>query len=1119
MQKTFGPDGTEATGFGGAGATAVDQEANVVYVLDQAAGTISKFDLEGNPVNFTGSALYLSGNQITGLSVNKNSGESQMAVDSNSGNIYVTGENGQSVQAFQENGEPSLFTAGPGAGTSKITGFSLLMGVAVDVNGFIYISDWGNGKISILEASGAPVTSLEYPAFGPGNVAVAIDGTLYINRLVSNVFKVEPSTFPVTPATTYTELDPVNSANSTTVGTHPTRDEVLIAETSPARISIYNGKDELRASFGGAGEEAEGELDRARGVAVSEDGGVEKIFVSNLPESGLSQVVLFKRERVLEKPTIEATAVDEVTSDSATLRARINPNNLETTYQFEYGLEECGVSACVVVPLDPGEIGEGFEGVIVTEPISGLDPGTTYHYRVVAENELGVETGPERTFSTQGEGLSFDLEDSRVWEMVSPANKHGGAIINTAFGAMQASAAGDGLAYLSRGSLLSNPNGNRSPEESSLLARRVNGIWQSEDLTPPFSNATEITDNGEYNVFSPDLSLGEIEPRDDTPLSPWASERTPYLRDNTSPPVFTPLVTSVEPFANVPPGTKFGPASSTAGTPAVRIQAASEDLSHIVLQSQAPLSVGAAGLSLYMWSGGLLEPVSELPDGEGGATVLGVAGSGPGSTRHAVSEDGTRVFWAPTAGYNAAGISLPALYLRDLEADETIRLDIVQPGGSGAGEPLPAFQGASEDGDVVFFTDSEDLTEDSSPTGRDLYRCEVDVDLGCVELTNLSAPLPGSGESAGVFDQVTALSDDGEQLYFVATGVLDEGANGEGDVAVAGQPNLYIWRESEGLRFVARLSERDYGTWGGAPSRIGYESQLTAAASPSGRYLAFTSDQSLTGYENRNAQGELNAEVFLYDSLTDQLHCVSCSPSGAAAVGEQVPSQPGKAQTMDPGGIWGGRWAAGLLPEFSITEPVSTGNGRTLYRSRSVLDNGRVFFNAADGLVAADSNGSWDVYQYEPIGTGSCVSSSAGAAVARSGEGCIGLLSSGTAAGDSGFLDASASGDDVFFMTRGRLSPWDEDEAFDVYDARVNGVAAVRPPIVECAGASCQSSAQQQEYTAPSSEVFRGSGNQLHCPKGKRKIVRDGKPRCVKKKSSKGKKQRKKAGKNRRAAR
>lgn len=1125
LLKTFGPDGTESSVFEGAGGATVDQTRDVVYLLDQVAGTISKFDLEGEPVNFGGSAPYISGNQITGLSIGGSAGERQLAVDSTSGTIYVTANEGLALKAFQENGEPALFASGPGEGTNTIEGFTALKGVAVDPNGFVYASDYGNlgdGKTTIYAGSGAAVTNFEFIQGGQTNLAVASDGTIYICQYLSNVVKFKPSTFPVTSETTYTRATkPFFSGKAYSVAVDPSTEEVYVAqgekEGDPARITLYDKTGKLLSSFGGPGED--GEVSRPTGVAV--ESATEKLIVSDFPTGGLSQARLFKRERVKDRPTVELAAVDDVTGDSAVLRARINPNSFASSYQFEYGTASCDEGSCAVVPIEPGDIAAGHDGIIVTVQIEGLDPGSTYYYRVVAQNALGNTVGPEQTFTTQKANLVFQLTDSRVWEMVSPPEKFGGAVFNSKTGVVQASESGDDLAYLTRGSIEVDPAGNRSPEVSSVLASRDSGVWHSVDLTPPHSNATELADYGEYKVFAPDLALAELEPRDDTPLSPWASERTPYLRTMSQPPAFTPLVTSIEPFANVPLGTEFGPVDSSAGGPEVTIQAASKDLTHIVLQSKrAPLTPDAEPGSLYLWSSGYLEPVSQLPEGEGGGTVLAIAGSAQGSMRHAISEDGTRVFWSPTEGYSVAGISLPALYLRDTEMNESVRLDVVQPGASGLGEPSPAFQGASEDGDVVFFTDSQRLTDDSSLEGRDLYRCQIgqfEGGLGCVELTNLSATLPGSSESAHVLDQVTALSNDGQRLYFVARGVLDEEPSGSGMTAVPGQSNLYLWQEGKGLRFVATLSDRDYGVWGGTEAPTpGYESRLTAAAAPSGRYLAFGSERSLTGYENRNAAGELNVEVFVYDAVSDSLHCASCNPSNATAVGEQMLLLgEGRARVIDPGDLWGGRWVAAILPEFSLTQPAP--GGRTLYRTRSVLDNGRVFFNAVDGLVSGDSNGNWDVYQYEPTGTGSCTSSPEGAAVARSGDGCVSLISSGVARGDSGFLDASSSGDDVFFLTRERLSVWDEDDALDVYDARVNGVVAVQAPVTECAGTSCRPSAQQQDDPIPGSAVFHGAGNMFQCPKGKRKVKRHGKPHCIRK--HRKKKHQKQAGTNRRVHR
>ncbi len=51
--------------------------------------------------------------------------------------------------------------------------------------------------------------------------------------------------------------------------------------------------------------------------------------------------------------------------------------------------------------------------------------------------------------------------------------------------------------------------------------------------------------------------------------------------------------------------------------------------------------------------------------------------------------------------------------------------------------------------------------------------------------------------------------------------------------------------------------------------------------------------------------------------------------------------------------------------------------------------------------------------------------------------GCVGLISAGTGSADSVFMDASASGNDVFFITRDRLVPQDFDGSYDMYDAHV----------------------------------------------------------------------------------
>jgi hypothetical protein len=352
--------------------------------------------------------------------------------------------------------------------------------------------------------------------------------------------------------------------------------------------------------------------------------------------------------------------------------------------------------------------------------------------------------------------------------------------------------------------------------------------------------------------------------------------------------------------------------------------------------------------------------------------------------------------------------------------------------------------------------------------------------------------MAGSSGSTEVEGLLSGASGDGETLYFVARGVLDTSPGQSGEEAAAGQPNLYVWREGVGIRFIAKLSNEDSAAWGGGQAIF---SEIASASSPSGRYFAFMSQRSLTGYNNRDAEaGNRVEEVFQYDSVLDKLQCVSCDPSGSAPSGQ---SGEASRELVDPRGLWNHRWLAAVLPE-----PTSKEEGHiSLYQPRGVLDDGRVFFNGFDAIVPVDSNVQWDVYQYEPIGVGSCSEGSSGGSVVRSGAGCVSLISSATQGEETGFLDASTSGSDVFFLTSASLSPLDEGGEFDVYDARVNGMPPPPPSSEACSGEGCRSTGGAPPVVAPGSWTFQGAGNirqGKQCPKGKRKVKRAGKSRCVK---------------------
>jgi hypothetical protein len=944
--------------------------------------------------------------------------------------------------------------------------------------------------VGVYASSGEPISS--FASITPaGNLGVASSGAVYVVNRENNggVQKFAPNEFPVTATTTYAAgpiLAPTPGSFTVGVGVDPVASDIYVMETTfvSSWIKKYDSSGTFLRFFARSGEE--GELgDFGQGVAVVGDGEEFQFYLGNTDEgAGTSKVEIFGERITPGPPSIQSASAGDVTATSATLLARINPNTFATSYHFEYGLGDCSASACVSVPVSNAAIGDGHLVVTVSQGVTGLESGTTYHYRIVAENLEGVTEGPDRTFATQPTGTGFRLSDSRDWEMVSPPDKHGALLVGSKSDHIQAAANGDGLIYASRGSIEPDPEGSRAVEGSTVLAHRTAGGWRSKDIALANDHATPLPVGSQnpYKLFSPDLSSAMLEPRSDTPLSPESSERTPYLRQNTEPPAYTPLVTA----ANVPPGTEFGGSVGLAG--------ASPDLSHVILRSEVPLVDGgppAPVKSLYLWTEDQLQPVSVLPAAEGGAMAnTRLIGSGPGSVRHAISDDGSRVFWS-TGDLSSKGAStITALYLRDTVREETVRLDVEEPGASGAGEPRPTFQGASADGAVVFFSDSQQLTEDASPSGQDLYRCEIAADPpagGCNGLVDITAPIAGSAESAEVQGVAAGMSDDGSTIYFVARGVLDRVANETGETATPGEPNLYLWRDGQGIRFIATLSEEDENDWGWT---FGLTFKLSAAASPSGRYFSFMSQRRLTSKDNLDVgTGQPVEQVFRYDASAERLDCASCNPTGAAPDSELSESF----SLIDPQRVWEGRRIAAILPEPTVVEQEDV----SLYSPRAVLDNGRVFFNAFDSLVPTDSNGEWDVYQYESTGAGDCTESSGDATTSRTERGCVSLMSSGSGEEKAAFLDASETGDDVFFLTPAKLNVSDEDSELDIYDARVNGTPLEREPVTECAGEACQQTVAPPNDPTPASEAFHGPGNKRACPKGKRAVKRNGKSRCA----------------------
>jgi hypothetical protein len=634
-------------------------------------------------------------------------------------------------------------------------------------------------------------------------------------------------------------------------------------------------------------------------------------------------------------------------------------------------------------------------------------------------------------------GYSNALPECRAYELVSPAGSEpnvqftGHAETGSPLEAdgtakqVQASVAGAGFAYVTPYP----PPGSPSHGEYLRVTRGASG-WSAEQMIPPQStNYSVICRSGYVAAYSPDLAKAALGDGVGQPGSPAGHG---ILRCGTD----EPILVAGEPegvqnlfFADREAGPyqlidEFDQAPEGTAPADAWLQAASADLSHVVFNESAPLTPDApAGFALYEWTSGTLRVVTRLPGGEPveGSLANGYEPeaqnccAGAETFTNAVSSDGSRISFVANGN----------LYLR-INADQaqspvngegactdpiaacTIQVDAAQGGGqAGAGR----FMWATPDGAKIFFTDEKRLTADSTaaPGEPDLYSYDLDAAEG-TRLTDLTVD---TGEPADVLG-VSGIGGDGDHVYFVATGVLAAAPNSHGDAAIPGRPNLYLSHAGT-TSFIASLDATPSQSHEGTNDSPDWEAtSLTARVSPDGSVIAFNSTKSLTGYDNTDvATGEPDAEIFLYEAVSDRLSCVSCSPTGA----------PSTAYARIP---------APVKPTFGGAAPFKAPG----YLQRSLTDDGRVFFHTAERLLPGAVNGLANVYEY--VG------------------GRLYLISTGTSGRASYFYDASPSGDDVFFINSQDLPSGDQGAEFKVYDARVGGGFPVPPAPQECGGEGCR---------------------------------------------------------------
>jgi hypothetical protein len=742
-------------------------------------------------------------------------------------------------------------------------------------------------------------------------------------------------------------------------------------------------------------------------------------------------------------PIVETVGSPIRTATTARLDSRVDPREQSTTYHFEYGTHgPCGANPCMTTTPQSG--GEGNLTRLVSTQISGLQPATTYDYRVVADNGNpdGPSFGADRTLVTRDSDAPLTHGafpgppgSDRAWEQVNAADTGG----NPVFGAEAISDEGDRAVYQVSGGT---PFSDTGSADSQFFAQRTATGWQTQSIHPPRAQASSAE-------WSSPAANGDL---------------STLLALNESPNGF-------DLWRLQPGGSPF----KLVADRSVWDLDVSENASRVLVALRGSLDpshpfVAQPGASyLYDVTTGTPQLVGLLPDQTVPACGLtsdnaseDVAFSAPNvATRstHWLSPNGDLAYF-PTQGdgpCNSTVTGTPSeLYVRDLLAGTTTRVS--PPPLSG-----PACSAAfikSTPGAVFFWSRSRLAPQDIAPAScggkdnGDVYRYDLaggSVDCVTCAVPGLAADIAQPPTEAA---QQIAVAGDGSRVYFQSAQHLLPGTPQLGESAI-----YRVTVAGGALAFVAP----------GAGTVVGDSPSFERSAlTPDGSVLIFRSANSsldaLTGSTNAGI-----AQYYRYDDRERSLICASCPGDGSAP--------------------------RAAVPEILIAGGSEDATAEASPNKTPLDANGDFFFPTPTALTRGDKNTAApgdapesgdDIYEW------------------RDGQQL--LITDGATTWPTTYTTpvlsgVDPSGHDVFFTEAAQLTPDAPDAYARLYDARIGGGFEFPAPKPPCPLAECQGvPAPTPDDPFAATLSFQGPGNQIASPSlppkcGKGDVLRSG--RCV----------------------
>jgi hypothetical protein len=978
--QSFGPQGTGAGTFARTAGVTVDQSTGDVLVYDiEDGGSVYKFNASGEPVSFTSSGTnVITGVGSTGSAENELAVDSSSGPDA--GDIYVADARG--VRIYAASGAPlGELTGGEMCGvavdssgsvyvgiypetvkkytpaknpvtngdeTSSMAGLHQICNVAVDGEGNLYAATYSGGitRYAVAQFGSQAATGT---AIGNSGYTLAVDpGTndLYVNN-DSEIQEYDAAGDPIGASAqsgSLTDGVGVKTGGERLYAAVEGRVRIfgapaVVPDVAGEQPSLSGTAVTLKGSVNPDGlpvtscrfeygSEAEAGYSVSAPCSPAPGAGSSPVAVSAVV-SGLPSDTVYRYRLVVGNangtnrteaeylttpgPGLVNEAVAKVGTYDATLTGLAYPNGAATTAIVEYGPTASYGSSTAAL-----DAGSGIAAAQIEVPLEGLQPGTTYHARVVLSNSGGTVAGGDLSFTTYAVA-ELGLPDRRTYEKVSPNDNADFNVYNNGPSELdflgfstdlpfQAAADGDALAYTG-GPAEKGGVGIQGVDagDQYVATRGPGGGWSAHNITP-YSDS--IADYPDYVGFSKDLTTGFLMDPDRQPLvdgAPSGGFRVPYentLASESFQPFFTvtPPNRSIEEFR-------------------VKYAGSSSDSKHVVFEANDTFTGnavdgGSEQYNLYDDREGSLSLVNVLPDGSpepdatfGGPGLVDIedfSSLDPPDFANVISEDGRRIFWTAIGTHD--------LYMRE-DDQRTVQVDAAVGGGG-------QFRTAAPDGSKVLFTKNGDLYE-------------YDVE------TAQTSDLTHEGDVQSVVGASSNLS----YVYFIAGGALASGA--EAQTCEESECNLYVSGPDRSIRFISKLSwkdryanpERPFAETGGV--WVDDLGEKEAAVTPDGQHLVFGSVMSLAGHQTGGLE-----EIYVYDYDSAHLTCASCDPTGS---------------TVSP------------YQGIGAYLPVSH---MSTYLPRWMSEDGsRVFFDSVQALVPQDTNGENDVYEWERDGSGSCAKS------------------------------------------------------------------------------------------------------------------------------------------------